>query len=89
MANRFKPGQRVVFVWEGYLHPIGIPPKVGEVVTIDCHASTHANSYILKEYRYTKNMTIQCMDEKCFKPLHYEFAENICKQLIRENENAN
>lgn len=80
----FKPGQKVVFVDDSNVNPLGICPKIGEILTVHLPAAFNPGSYHIKEYPYARDGQIQMIKGFRLRPLEEVLEKVSISELIEQ-----
>jgi len=81
MSN-FKVGEKVVWISNSVENKDCIIPKVNDIITLKSYVNY--NHWDVVEYPVDKFGKLQCLDERNFRKLDTQFAEDVCAQLIEE-----
>ncbi len=81
----FKVGQKVVFISESIPNFFMSCPAKGEIVTIKSFDyDFDETSIVLVEYEFAPSGLPQCYATKRFRPLDYDFVEEVIEQVKPE-----
>jgi len=81
MSN-FKIGEKVVWISASVENKDCIIPKMNEIITLKSYVNY--NHWDVSEYQFDKFGKLQCLDERNFRKLDTQFAEDVCAKLIEE-----
>lgn len=82
----FKIGEKVVYIDNGkpWIHPGGISPKKGEIVTIHGHSDYHEGCYYVSEYLTDENGVAQSFQSDNFRKLDHQYSENLLEEIVEK-----